>query len=130
VAYELFVGPIPEGLELDHLCRNPSCVNPAHLEAVTHRENVRRGDLHLVFGSRTHCTMGHEFTDENTYPRPTGGRGCRECRRERVRAYRERNRDQLRQRDRVAARLRREAQGRSARWPGRISPMYQQEDAA
>lgn len=42
-AYELLVGPIPEGLELDHLCRNPACVNPAHLDPVTHRENVRRG---------------------------------------------------------------------------------------
>jgi len=77
VAYELVVGPIPEGLELDHLCRNPSCVNPAHLEPVTHAENVRRGTV----AQRTHCQKGHEYTPENTRMR-NGARVCRECHRE------------------------------------------------
>ena len=77
VAYESLVGPIPDGLHLDHLCRNPSCVNPAHLEPVTNRENITRG-LCAVRG--THCKRGHEFTPENTYNVPkTGQRQCREC---------------------------------------------------
>ncbi len=64
-AYEAFIGPIPDGMHIDHLCRTPSCVNPAHLEPVTQRENVQRG----TYGRdlRTHCTRGHELTDENTY---------------------------------------------------------------
>lgn len=75
-AYECLVGPIPDGLELDHLCRNPSCVNPAHLEPVTHRENMRRG----VLGARTHCLHGHPFDEENTYTHPSvRGRICRTC---------------------------------------------------
>ena len=79
VAYELLVGIIPVGLELDHLCRNPGCVNPAHLEPVTHRENILRGDT--VFGRKvrqTHCVHGHEFTHSNTAYRE-GRRQCRVC---------------------------------------------------
>lgn len=80
-AYELLVGPIPEGLELDHLCRNPSCWNPAHLEPVDHRTNVLRGVGPVVENARkTHCKHGHEFTPDNTVPQK-GGRDCRECRR-------------------------------------------------
>jgi hypothetical protein len=78
-SYELLVGPIPAGLELDHLCRNHPCVNPIHLEAVTHLENMRRG----FWAQRTRCKWGHELTEDNVYP--TGrhglGRGCRTCRR-------------------------------------------------
>jgi hypothetical protein len=87
VAYELLVGPIPDGLELDHLCRNTICVNPAHLEPVTQAENVRRG----LNAQKTHCAHGHEFTLENTgRHRSTGWRFCLACRRERdvVRAAR------------------------------------------
>ena len=81
VAYELLIGPIPDGLELDHICRNPGCVNPAHLEAVTHRENVLRGFSPTAHNARkTHCKRGHEFTDANTYVSPSGGRYCRACR--------------------------------------------------
>lgn len=76
VSYEHFIGPISDGLELDHLCRNTRCVNPSHLQPVSHRENVRRGEK----ANRTHCIHGHEYTQENTMrDRKRGTRGCREC---------------------------------------------------
>lgn len=76
-AYELLVGPVPEGLELDHFgCDNKRCCNPAHLKPVTRRENQRR-----VVEARTHCKHGHPFDEVNTYWRPDGmGRDCRACR--------------------------------------------------
>jgi hypothetical protein len=83
LAYEAERGPIPAGLVLDHLCRNPACCNPDHLEPVTQKENMRRGS----FGSRTHCKHGHEYTPENTYLLARG-RQCRECRRLAVAARR------------------------------------------
>lgn len=72
IAYILQRGAVPAGLVLDHLCRNRQCCNPAHLEAVTHAENIHRG----AAATKTHCINGHEFTEENT--RRTGHR--RECR--------------------------------------------------
>lgn len=77
-AYELIVGAIPSGLQLDHLCRVRRCVNPSHLEPVTQTENIRRG---LCGELKTHCKRGHEFTPENTYLRPNGARVCRTCKR-------------------------------------------------
>jgi hypothetical protein len=75
-AYELLVGPIPQDLQIDHLCRTPLCVNPAHLEPVTQQENLRRG----IGGPRTHCPAGHPYDETNTYVYPvTGGRYCRAC---------------------------------------------------
>jgi HNH endonuclease len=78
--YEWFVGPIPEGLVIDHLCRTPRCASPAHLEAVTQRENVRRGMGFAGVRSRqTHCIRDHEFTEANTYISGNGTRHCKEC---------------------------------------------------
>jgi hypothetical protein len=80
VAYQMFVGPIPAGRDLDHLCRKTDCVNPAHLEPVTPKENKLRG---FGFGGRnarkTHCPKGHEYTTANTIQQARGWRLCREC---------------------------------------------------
>lgn len=85
VSYELFSGPIPEGLEIDHLCRVRSCVNPAHLEPVTHQENMSRSSLIGAHNrDKTHCKRGHEFTPESTRLHLDGARACRICERERV----------------------------------------------
>ena len=93
VAWELEVGPIPEGLVIDHLCRNPSCVNPAHLEPVTQRENMLRGaTVAARNAAKTRCLRGHPLSGENLYRRPDGGRECRTCRAAAVARFHERRR--------------------------------------
>lgn len=82
LSFRFFRGEIPDGLQLDHLCRNRACVNPTHLEPVTAMENTRRA-------MRSHCVNGHPFDVENTWMHK-GKRYCRECRRRRVREYLER----------------------------------------
>lgn len=80
VAYELLVGPIPEGLQIDHLCRVPACVNPDHMEPVTSKVNTQRGiagSLRAVFV--THCRSGHPLAEPNLYVNPRGERQCRRC---------------------------------------------------
>lgn len=93
VAYELAKGPIPDGLVIDHLCRNRICVNPDHLEPVTQRTNVLRSPLTMPYVNRakTHCPEGHPYSPENTYLRRRGGgvkRECRTCRAENQRRRR------------------------------------------
>ena len=97
-SYELFVGLIPEGMTVDHLCRVRACVNPMHLEVVTNRENVLRGKtLPAANALKTHCPKGHLLAGDNLYVRPdsgtkAGGRGCKTCRRETMRKWHIKNR--------------------------------------
>jgi HNH endonuclease len=84
-AYEFFVGPIPEGMQLDHTCRVRHCVNPGHLEAVSSRENTLRGETVTGLNAqKTHCPQGHPLDGDNVYLYK-GKRACKECRRNHVR---------------------------------------------
>lgn len=93
LAYEELIGPIPDGLVLDHLCRNRACVNPAHLEPVSMRVNGLRGIGSSAQNARkTHCKRGHEFTPENTITiQGVYGlqRSCKECKHEAQRRYKQ-----------------------------------------
>lgn len=82
-AYEDTVGPIPEGMAIDHLCRNRACCNPVHLEVVTNAENNKRAGA-----AKESCARGHRFTPENIIGGRNGTRECRACRLERKRRYR------------------------------------------
>lgn len=80
IAYEEFVGPIPKGLTIDHLCRNRACFNPEHLEPVTMRENLLRGNTRQAANAqKTHCVRGHPLSGDNLYVTKRGSRNCREC---------------------------------------------------
>jgi hypothetical protein len=86
LSYELLIGPIPDGLELDHKCENTACINPGHLEPVTFAENMRRRAMRA-----SHCRNGHLRTPENVHLGPSGKRSCRPCNRDAVRRYKQRN---------------------------------------
>lgn len=94
VAYEGLVGPIPDGLHLDHLCRVRLCCNPDHLEPVTNAENRHRS-VGLIQAERPLCPKGHAYSEENTYIAPTGDRHCRTCSNARTRAYKARKRQEM-----------------------------------
>lgn len=83
-SYQIFKGSIPEGLVLDHLCRNKRCVNPRHLEPVTTKENVARGATPTSF-----CPKGHAYEGYNLYILPNGYKQCRDCNNDRHRRRRQ-----------------------------------------
>jgi hypothetical protein len=91
VVYEALVGPIPSGLTIDHLCRNPGCVNPEHLEPVTIGENLRRKPV------PSHCPQGHAFTADNTIRNAKGHRFCLTCKRARGRDWSQRTYERRRE---------------------------------
>lgn len=124
VMYETFVGPIPDGLDVDHACHDPAschpkeatdcphraCCNPAHLEAVTRKENLRRGGtIAARRAATTHCPQGHPYDEENTLTDKEGRRSCKACAYEANRAYYWANREKRREYNR-AWRQRRKAQ--------------------
>ena len=103
VAYETWRGPIPEGLVIDHLCRNRSCLEPSHLEPVTNRENILRGKAQAAINARkTHCVNGHELSPENVYP-GRGSRDCRKCINRRTTEWKRRKRAKARMMEEVAS---------------------------
>lgn len=88
LVYTLLAGPIRIGFVIDHLCRNTKCVKPSHLEPVTNRENIRRGISADQWRNRTHCPRHHPYDERNTSTSTKGGRICRTCARDRMRARR------------------------------------------
>lgn len=87
-SYELFKGKIPEGLTIDHLCRNRGCVNPGHLECVTHKENVLRGEGPTAINAKKKkCNKGHSLEGDNLITYPSGKRWCRICKRDSAREW-------------------------------------------
>lgn len=120
VVYEFYKGEIPEGLEIDHLCRVRCCVNPDHLEPVTHRENMRRSPVfpqntrkalaasHSARRSMTHCKRGHGLVENNIRINSNGSRVCIECERIKGRAWYSRHRVRILHKIRL---LRLQAQG-------------------
>lgn len=88
-SHEHFIGPIPAGFDVDHLCRNRRCVNPAHLQAVTRLVNLHRGmTIPAANAAKDRCPGGHRYDAKNTYFRSDGSRVCRACGADRARAKR------------------------------------------
>lgn len=97
ITYERAHGPVPDGLELDHLCRVRHCVRPSHLEAVTHRENVLRGEgVAALAAQATHCPSGHPYEGRNLLVFADGKRRCRACRNARDAAWKRKARQEAR----------------------------------
>lgn len=106
--YMMLIGPIPEGLQLDHTCKNRRCINPLHMEPVTHKENTRRGSN--TGRRKSHCVNGHEFNAENTlviYRRSGQERVCRACMAARARRDRVLNPERAHARDKAAKQAKR-----------------------
>ena len=103
VAWHTLVGPIPVDRECDHLCRVPACCNPAHIELVSHRENIRRSPIVMAAFAesarrcrdKTHCPRGHEYAGDNLYVDTRGRRVCRRCQRDHQARWADNNRDKL-----------------------------------
>lgn len=91
--YTQYVGEIPLGFELDHLCRNRACVNPTHLEPVLHKENMRRGISRC--SKKVDCKRGHPLAGNNLYLDPTGARQCRKCDALWMKAFRAKKREEI-----------------------------------
>lgn len=120
-SYELLIGPIPDGLTLDHLCRNPGCANPWHAEPVTGRVNTLRGtSFSAVNAAKTQCINGHPFSGANLRTTTKGYRRCRACdyetsrrqyprRREQQRLYARANRERKRETEQLYRQRKREA---------------------
>ena len=105
-SYEQLVGEIPQGLTLDHLCRNRGCVNPNHLEPVTKGENVLRGvGITANNVKKTHCPQGHEYSGKNLYIQPDGRRVCKECNRNKAKRWYQKNISRCREYGRKYSRL-------------------------
>lgn len=95
IAYEAIIGHIPTGYDIDHLCRTHACYNPEHLEAVTRKENLRRGKGNQNVG-KTHCPQGHPYSGDNLWVGKAGGynnRRCLICKRADKRRYNERRKN-------------------------------------
>ncbi|OHX39237.1 hypothetical protein BBV17_03685 [Cytobacillus oceanisediminis] len=95
-AYELIQGEIPKDYVIDHLCNNPECVNPEHLEATTQQKNVLRSPINgaAINAKKTHCNRGHEFSKENTYLYKNM-RHCKECKKLRLREWRAKKKEMV-----------------------------------
>ncbi|PXH62351.1 HNH endonuclease signature motif containing protein [Klebsiella variicola] len=94
ISFQLYKGEIPAGKEIDHICNNRSCVNPAHLQAISHKENIHKSSTLMGVNARkSHCKRGHPLNGENLHITPLGARQCKECMRMHARNAKARKRD-------------------------------------